>query len=107
MLYHERQFDLQHGCDSKVKRRACGRKARLRTFFMEIPESKVREIDRFLNELSSAWIPVRDAAALVQITADAVAGYLQVNRVTFAGMIPDASSAEVEFTHVYRGLTIA
>ena len=74
---------------------------------METPENRVRKIDRFLNELSAAWIPVRDAAALVRVTADAVAGYLQVNRVTFAGMVPDASSAEVEFSHAYRGLTIA
>src|SRR5262245_38348289 len=74
---------------------------------MEIPESRVREIDRFLNELSDAWIPLRDAAALVRVTADAVARYLQVNRVTFAAVAPDASSAEVEFTHNYRGQTIA
>src|SRR5204862_5524365 len=76
-------------------------------FFMATPENRVRKIDRFLSELSASWIPVRDAATLVRVTADAVAGYLHVNRVTFAGVVPDTSSVEVEFTHAYHGLTIA
>ena len=74
---------------------------------MATAERKVREIDRFLSELSIAWIPLRDAAALVRVTADALAKQLQVNRVTFAGIAPDASSTAVEFTHNYRGVTVA
>src|SRR5688572_6584157 len=74
---------------------------------MNTPERKVRKLDRFLNELSASWTPVRDAAALVQITAEAVERYLQVGgRVTFGRVAPDASWSEVEFSHAYGGISV-
>src|SRR6185436_17271324 len=47
------------------------------------------------------------AAALVQLTADAIVSQLRVSRVTFAAVSPDASFAMVEFTHAYESQPIS
>jgi PAS domain S-box-containing protein len=57
---------------------------------VDITERKVREgHDKFLSDLSSAWIPVRDVPTLVETTADALARHLNVDGVTFADITPD------------------
>src|SRR5262245_28052422 len=74
---------------------------------MLIPERNFLEVDRFLSDLSAAWIPVRDAATLVRLTSDALAQHLRANRVTFTDVSPDASMVEVKFTHAYQVRVVA
>src|SRR5215831_16456661 len=74
---------------------------------MHISERNVREVDRFLSDLSAAWIPVRDAATLVRLTSDALARHLRANRVTFTDVTPDASAVEVKYTHAYQSRSVA
>ncbi len=64
---------------------------------------KTREIDRFLSELSAAWMPARDEKTLLRVTAEAVGRQLHVDHIFFSDVTPDASAATVEYVDTSEG----
>jgi PAS domain S-box-containing protein len=75
---------------------------------VDITERKVREgHDKLLGDLSVAWIPARDVATLVQITADALVRHLNADFVTFADITTDAGTVVPELSEAARADLIA
>ena len=73
---------------------------------MDITERKVDEAHtRFLSELVAQWTTLRDVPTLVQVTAQALAQHLDANLVNLVALAPDASTATLEFSSNYSGLS--